>query len=512
MIIVYILIGLVAGFVFTMLTARKNVKKESSETERKLSGLKSEMEQKLKEQREELEKQKIKIKEEFEKSTSETRSELKREKEEIEQKTKNLDRKADIIETREAEILKREKDIEHIQVKYKEKEKELEEIKNKEQTMLQEIARMSPKEAREQLMKRIEEEAQEEAKRNYGRIVENAKRDAQRQATKIIAQAIQRNASDITQELTVTTVAIPDDDMKGRIIGREGRNIRTLEAETGVNLIIDDTPGVITISSFDGVRREVAKRSLELLVKDGRIQPARIEEIVNKVKKEVDEIVKKAGEEAALETGVVGVHDEVIHLLGKLKFRTSYGQNVLDHSIGVSHLAGIMADELNLDGNFARRAGLLHDIGKAVDREMQGGHADLGAKLAKKYGESERLQNAILAHHEGIEPQTSEAILIQAADTISASRPGARREQLENYVKRMTEIENIAKGFEGVSDAYCLSAGREIRIIVEPNKISDLDAANIAKMCAKKIEETIDFPGEIKVTVIRSMRSTEVAQ
>ncbi|MBN2406882.1 MAG: ribonuclease Y [Elusimicrobia bacterium] len=512
MIFLYIASGIIAGFVIRSIFAGKSRKDEVGELKEKMARLSDEMRQKLENKEKEVSEEKKKINEDFRKSTAQTRDEIKKMKEEIETKSKTIERKADVLEKKEIEIKGKEDNLESIRSKFEEKEKFVNEILQKENTMLEKISGMSPKEAREELMSRVEEEAKEDAQKNYKQIVDNAKRDAQRESIEILAQAIQRNASEVTQESTVSTVSLTDDDMKGRIIGREGRNIRTLEAETGVNIIIDDTPGVITISSFDGVRREVAKRSLEFLIKDGRIQPVRIEEVVQKIQKEVDDIVRKAGESAVMDAGVTGLHDEMVTLLGRLKFRTSYGQNVLAHSIEVAHFAGIMAEELEIDAAFARRAGLLHDIGKAVDKDMDGNHVTIGAKLVKRYGESERLQNAIMAHHEDEQAQTAEAILIIAADTISASRPGARRENIEYYVKRITEVEEIAKGFEGVKEAYCISAGREIRIIVEPNKVSDLDAANIAKSCAKSIEEKIDYPGEIKVTVIRSSKNVEVAK
>jgi ribonuclease Y len=361
-------------------------------------------------------------------------------------------------------------------------------------------------------MEDISREASEDAQINYNKIVENANRDAQREAKEIITRAIQRVASDVTQNITVSTVNLPDDDMKGRIIGREGRNIRAFESATGVNVIIDDTPSVITLSCFDGMRREIAKRSLEKLIKDGRIQPTMIEEVVKETADEVNELIMESGEEAAMEAGVTGLHSEEIRLLGKMMYRTSYGQNVLQHSVEVANLAAGMAEELDLDVEFARRAGFLHDLGKAVDHEEEGNHAEIGGKLVKKYGESSRLQNAVMAHHGDTDPETAEAVLIQAADAVSASRPGARREHLTNYIKRMKDIEAIAKENRGVVKAYCVSAGRELRIIVAPEEVSDLEAANISKECAAKIARNIDFPGEIKVTVIRSSRSTEIAK
>lgn len=510
MFIIYIIGGVVLGFTIKSILTKRIQEAGNKEVREQVQNIEKTKEE-IKKKEAEIEKENNRVKEEFEKDNFQIQEEIKKEKLDIKNKSRECDRKFDLIQKKESEIAAREKEIENIKIKYSEKEKELEEIRTKEQSVLQNISRYSPREAREQLMKSIEEEAEVDAKRSYQIIVENARRDAQRKAVEIIAQAVQRNASEITQELTVSTVKI-DEDMKGRIIGREGRNIRSLEAAAGVNLIIDDTPGIITISSYDGVKREITKRALELLMKDGRIQPTRIEEIVFSVKKDVEDMMKKAGEDAAMEVGTVGLHYELLNILGKLKFRTSYGQNVLDHSITVAYLAGVMADELRIDADFARRAGLLHDIGKAIDREVEGNHADIGAKLAKKYGESDRLQNAILSHHEEAEPQTAEAILIQAADAVSASRPGARQEHIAHYMKRLENIEDIAKNFEGVHEAYCLAAGREIRIIVEPEKVSDEGAGDIAKHCAKKISEQIEYPGEIKVTVIRSLRSVEMAR
>ncbi len=508
----YIIAGFGAGFLVKSLSSKQKELLHIQKRDEEINRFKEEMNSAIEKKEKEIDAEKKRIREDIERKTGETRENLKKKSIEIDQRVKKLDQKADIIERKEAEIEKREKNIETIKKKYEAKEKEVEEMKAKEESVLKKISRFSPKQAREEILKRADEEAREEAKRIYERTVENAKRSAQKEAVEIIAQSIQRNASEVTQELTVTSVSIPDEDMKGRIIGREGRNIRSFEAASGVNLIIDDTPGVITISSFDGIRREIARRSLNLLIKDGRIQPSRIEEVVSMVKSDIGESVRKSGEKAAMDAGVVGLHDELINLLGKLEYRTSYGQNVLEHSVSVANLAGLMADELNVDSDFARRAGILHDIGKAVDREIQGNHSQIGAKLAKKYGESGRVQNAIMAHHEKEQPQTVEAVFVAAADAISASRPGARREQIQHYVRRMEDIESIAKSFEGVKEAYCLSAGREIRIIVEPDKISDSQAAEIAKECARKIEDSIEFPGEVKVAVIRSMRNVETAR
>ncbi len=508
----YAAAGVVAGFITGSLI-RKGGERESGEADlQKLEGEKKNFRKEMEEKKAQLEEERRKMREKYESDAAKSARELEHKKHKMEERFKNLDRKADLMEKKEAELLSFRQEVETLSSKLSQKEKEVEEMRSREEEILQRISRYSPKQAREELMKRVEESAQEEARRNRQSIVENARRAAQREAVEIIAQAIQRNASEVTQDLTVSTVPIPDEEMKGRIIGREGRNIRALESATGVNFIIDDTPGLITLSSFDGVRREVARRALEILMKDGRIQPARIEEVVDRVKKNIQEQIKKDGENAAAEAGITGLHDELTSLLGKLQYRTSYGQNVLEHSLSVAHLAGIMAEELDIDSDFARRSGFLHDIGKAVDREMQGNHAAIGAKLVKKFGESQRVQNAIHAHHEETPPQTVEAILIQAADAISAARPGARRENVEFYIKRMENIESMARSFDGVSDAYCISAGREIRIIVEPEKVSDERASEIADACAQEIEKQIDYPGEIKVTVIRSFRNTAYAR
>ncbi len=515
--VLYIVIAAVAGgllvFFLTSRTEKNGNKQEELEKlSRQLETVKADAQEKLKQKEIEIKEVKEKTEKEVKDSLKQSIGKLEEEKKTIEVRSKDLDKKADIIQRRQQEIEVKDKEIEGIKVAFGEKEKTLKEMQSREQATLEKISRMSPKQARERLMKQIEEEAKDEAHRLYNSIVESAKKDAKRESIEVIARAIQGNAAEVTEELTVTNVTLPDDDMKGRIIGREGRNIRTLEAATGVNIIIDDTPGVVSLSSFDGERREIARRSLEELIKDGRIQPSRIEEIVEKVKKEVDDVVIQEGEDAAAESGVIGLRDDEIKLLGKMRYRTSYGQNVLHHSVEVAKFSGVMAEELGLDAEFARRAGLLHDLGKAVDREMEGTHVEIGAALAKKYGESARLQNAIMSHHGDVEPETAEAVLIQAADGISASRPGARRQQITNYIKRMSSIEDIASSFEGVKEAYCLSAGREIRIIVQPDKVNDLKAASLAKECARKIEENIDYPGEVKVTVIRSSRMTEVAK
>ena len=377
---------------------------------------------------------------------------------------------------------------------------------------LEKVAQMSREEAKTQLVEAMTEEAKRDAAGMIKNIEAEAKENGERKAKEIVSLAIQKCSTEQATEITVSVVPLPSDDMKARIIGREGRNIRTLENATGIELIIDDTPEVAIVSGFDPVRRETARIALEKLIQDGRIHPARIEETVEKVKKELDVQIKEAGESAMFECGIFGLHPEIVKLLGRLKFRTSYGQNVLKHSIEVSHLAGVMATELGIDPQLAKRAGLLHDIGKAVDFEIEGTHMQIGADLAKKYRENHNVINAILAHHGDVEPKTLEAILVQAADAISASRPGARRETTTNYVKRLQRLEEISSSFKGVEKCYAIQAGREVRVMVKPEQIDDAQTLFLAKEIAKKIEQEMEYPGQIKVNVIREWRATEYAK
>ncbi|NPV42956.1 MAG: ribonuclease Y [Firmicutes bacterium] len=446
-----------------------------------------------------------KLRTEFDKEIKERRNELQRIERRLLQKEESLDKKTETLEKKESVLEQREKELEGLQ-------KEIQKLYQKQVAELERLSGLTSEEAKEVLLSNIKDEIKHEAAIMIKEIESQAREEAEKRAKEIISTAIQKCAADHVAETTVSVISLPNDEMKGRIIGREGRNIRALETLTGIDLIIDDTPEAVILSGFDPIRREIAKIALEKLINDGRIHPARIEEMVEKAQKEVENRIREEGEQATFETSVHGLHIEIVKLLGKLKFRTSYGQNVLKHSIEVSHLAGVMAGELGADINIAKRAGLLHDIGKAVDHEMEGSHALIGADLAKKYRETSEVIHAIAAHHNDIEPQTIEAILVQAADAISAARPGARRETLEAYIKRLEKLEEIADSFKGVEKAYAIQAGREVRIMVKPEDVSDLEASQIAREIAKKIEQDLEYPGQIKVNVIRETRAVEYAK
>ncbi|KAF5049302.1 Ribonuclease Y [anaerobic digester metagenome] len=442
---------------------------------------------------------------ELDREIKERRSEIARLEKRTIQKEETLDRKIDNIEKKEETLNRKLNDIQ-------EKEKQADDLHQLRKTELERVSGYTSDEAKRVLLDEISQSAKHEAAILVKEIETRAREEGDRRAREIITQSIQRCASDHVSETTVHVVSLPNDEMKGRIIGREGRNIRTLETLTGVDLIIDDTPEAVILSSFDPIRREVAKNALEKLIVDGRIHPARIEEMVEKSKKDVENGIKEEGEQAAFETGIHNLHPELQKLVGRLKFRTSYGQNVLKHSIEVSKLCGLMATELGLDPTVAKRAGLLHDIGKAVDHEVEGSHAMIGAELAKKYHEPPAVVNAIGAHHGDLEMENLEAVLVQAADAISAARPGARRETLETYIRRLEKLEEIANSYEGVEKSYAIQAGREIRIVVKPEIVDDLGATQMAKDIVKRVEQELDYPGQIKINVIRETRAIDYAK
>ncbi len=447
----------------------------------------------------------LRAKNEFEQEIKERRSELSRQERRVQSKEETLDRKTDALEKKDEALAK----------KIQENELAAEELQNQKteaRMALQRISGMTAEQARAKLIEDMVEEVRHEQAKKMVELEQEFKDEADDKARNIVALAIQRCAADHVSEITISTVTLPSEEMKGRIIGREGRNIRTIETLTGVDLIIDDTPEAITISSFDPVRREVARIALEKLISDGRIHPTRIEEMVEKARREVEVSIKKAGDQATFETGIHGLNGELVKLLGRLKYRTSYGQNVLRHSIEVSLLSGIIADELGVDSILAKRAGLLHDIGKALTAEQEGSHVQLGVDTARKYKESRDIIHAIEAHHGDVEPQTLVAMIVQAADAISAARPGARRENLENYIKRLTKLEEIAKSFDGVEKSFAIQAGREVRIMVKPEVISDERMPLVAREIVKKIEDELEYPGQIKVNIIRESRSVDYAK
>ncbi len=518
--VVFLIVGLGIGGAVTWFVLKQVSKKRNAQKLDETSQKVEEMLAKAKDDCKQLKRETIlEAKEQVEKRRNEFEQEMRDKRAEQQRQEARLNKQEDQLEKRETEISRKEQSLEdqrkNLAKKTEEVDKMQEQVSHQQELMTQElerIAQLTREEAKKQLTDEILDETRRDCAVQVRNLEAQAKEEADINAKNIISLAIQRCASDHASESTVSVVPLPNDDMKARIIGREGRNIRAIENATGIELVIDDTPEVVILSGFDPVRREVARLTLEKLISDGRIHPARIEETVEKVTKELDQQIKAAGENAMFEVGIFGLHPELIKLIGRLKFRTSYGQNVYRHSIEVAQLAGLMAQELGLDVNFAKRAGLLHDIGKAVDHEQEGTHIQLGADLAKKYKENAMIVNAIMAHHGDVEPKTIEAILVQAADAISGARPGARRETGAGYVKRLEKLEEIASGFKGVDKSYAIQAGREVRVIVKPEVIDDAQALFLAKDIAKKIETELEYPGQIKVNVIREFRSVEYAK
>ena len=503
--VVALIIGSLLGWNRRKSVAEKEISSAEEEATRIINEAIKGAENKKREAMVEAKEDILKQRSEYEKEVKERRADLQKQERRLQQKEENLDRKTDAIEKKEELLTQK-----HAQLD--EEKEEIQSIKRSQTELLERISGLTADEAKAYLISQVEAEVTHEAAMKIKEIETRAKDEADAKAKEIIATAIQRCAADQVSEITVSVVPLPNDEMKGRIIGREGRNIRTLETMTGVDLIIDDTPEAITVSCFEPVRREIARLALEKLIADGRIHPTRIEEMVEKAKREVDAVIKSEGERATFETGVRGLHPELVKMLGRLHYRTSYGQNVLRHSIEVSQLAGMMAAELGADVQAAKRAGLLHDLGKSVDHEMEGSHVALGVEFARKYREREDIIHAIQAHHGDVEPRTLVACLVQAADAISAARPGARRENLENYIKRLEQLETSAGSFKGVEKSYAIQAGREIRVMVKPEEVSEDEMVLLARDLAKKIEEEMEYPGQIKVNVLRETKAIEYAK
>jgi len=504
-------VGFLLAFWLKGKVVSQKLKAAQSEASRILADATRKSETLIKEADLEIKDKLFRMKSEFDAETKETRAELKKLENRLLTKEENIDRKTEQFDAREREVTQKEKQLAGRESDIKRSESRYNDLIAEQKQQLEKISGLTAEQAKELLLRAMENDARYEGAKLIKRIETETKEEADKKAKKIISTAIQRYAGDFVAERTVSVVALPNDEMKGRIIGREGRNIRALEAATGIDLIIDDTPEAVILSGFNPVRREVARLSLMRLISDGRIHPARIEDVVKKVEQEVDATIKEAGEQAAFDLGVHGLNLELIKLVGRLKFRTSYAQNVLQHSVEVGFLTGIMASELGLNQKLARRMGLLHDLGKGVDHEVEGPHALIGSKLAKKYGESAKVVHAIAAHHEDVPPATVYALLTQAADGLSGARPGARKELLENYIKRLEDLEKISNSFRGVANSYAIQAGREIRVIVESSQVSDEEAVLLSRDIVKKIEESLNFPGQIRVTVIRETRAVGYA-
>ncbi|GHT37581.1 ribonuclease Y [Endomicrobiia bacterium] len=507
------LAGLVIGYVVRFIYAKLNAKSAEHISGRIIKEAKIISEAKTKEALLDAKLIVDKERKEFEHEIRERKQSVQNLENRVNQREENLDRRIDALDRRERDLVAKERNIASKEQSLAVKSAEIDKAKEEQRKILEKISGMSREEAKKILVSEMEKEAKQDAAILAQRLEQETRENADRKSKEILSIAIQRIAADHTADTTTSTVQIPNDEVKGRIIGREGRNIKAFEQQTGVDLIVDDTPEAITISAFDGIRRQIAKIALEKLIIDGRIHPARIEEVVEKVRREMDQHLKEVGEQAMIDAGVPGLNIEIIKLLGKLKYRTSYGQNQLQHTLEVTWLAGAIAGELSLDVMFCKKAGLLHDIGKAVDHEVEGTHHQISADVARRYGESPKMINAILSHHEGIEsPSSPEAFVIAAADAISAARPGARRESVEHYLKRLEKLEKVAKEFRGVSMAYAIQAGREVRILVEPGEIDDKQAQILAHDIAKKVEQDLEYPGQIKIIVIRETRAQDVAK
>ncbi len=510
--ILCLLVGAIVGLVVYKIYSNKKIEKNKSNAIKIIEDAYAEAKTIKKEAIIESKENAQKLKDEVEQEVKERRLEAVKLEERLNQREEYIEKKELAVDKKSEQLDEEKKGVVELKENLEKQKQEHENLKAQILEELERVSKFSKQEAKDMLVANMKNDAQKEAAVIVKQIEDEAKEEGENKARWIIGQALQRCATDTTSEMTVSVVSLPNDEMKGRIIGREGRNIRAIEAVTGVELIVDDTPETITISGFDPIRREVARLSLEKLISDGRIHPTRIEEIVEKMQKEVDKMIKQAGDEACNETGIFNLNPELVKVLGRLKYRTSYGQNVLKHSIETSIIAGLLASEMGANVKIAKRGGLLHDIGKALDHELEGTHVQIGVELARKYGENEAVVHCIEAHHFNVEFKTIEAVIVQVADAISSSRPGARRDSFENYIKRLQQLEEIANGFKGVEKSFAVQAGREVRIIVKPEQISDSEAMFMAKDIAAKIENEMQYPGQIKVNVIRESRFTEVAK